>query len=891
MYRRSFLAWMSLGAIGATFYSELNPSMASSNPLLDSLEAIILHVCPLGNDNWSGKLLKANIDKTDGPFATLSKAKDAIRELKNQHGGQLPAPVIVFLQGGTYYLREPLVFVPEDSGTPECPIIWTAAPQQKPIISGGRPISNWQKRTENLWVANLPEVKSGKWSFRLLRVNQDWAIRARYPKFDPDPTQGWLYTTWFYGKKWWHHSWERGAFNNGVTNIHNIGDRLEWHLIIPATATYKVWIRYSQNMNLSMDERTAIRLDNNNPVLLKNLPDTGGWDNFRWSEAASVELTKGKTRLIWENVKGGGLNLDAFCLCDDPDWQPEAAIKLKGKWIEELVEPAKDKHLLIIQAESCDRAIGKDIIVPGVPKDLPVRSGIRDRIELDSDNFPNWDSWEGAEVHIFPFKGWVNTILKVEEVNKKESCLKVSSDQDIRDGNRFFIANVSEALSDPNEWYLDVKAGELLYISDRDDFLNSEVVAPALKTLIVLQGNRAKDSLVENIHFHGLTFTDTDYTLGHNYYKPNDAAIWLVASRQCTIENCTFINLGGYGVRMEQRSNENQIVGNKMAKLGQGGVFLIGKTPSQPFNNLIAANEIEDCGLIYKHVAGVYLWSGSNNQIIHNSIHRLPRYGISLKSLGRDVYSHNNLVEFNEIIDSNLETTDSGAIETLGLDGQLSGNVIRFNYIHNAFGMTSTPDGKIVSPHFTKGIHLDDQSSGTTIYGNIVVNTAVGAVNIHGGKDNIIENNIFVNGLETQIWLQPRQGVMKGNVFRRNIFVYNNPNASLWHCWPDFWSKEILKECDFNLYWNTSKLNLFNTEKRITPEGNFTSWQLSGFDRNSLFADPLFSNLEKGDFRLKSNSPAFKVGFQVIPIEKIGLKGFAFTSTIKQLFSKVSLLT
>ena len=44
-----------------------------------------------------------------------------------------------------------------------------------------------------------------------------------------------------------------------------------------------------------------------------------------------------------------------------------------------------------------------------------------------------------------------------------------------------------------------------------------------------------------------------------------------------------------------------------------------------------------------------------------------------------------------------------------------------------------------------------------------------------------------------------------------------------------------------------------------------------GFDRHSLLADPLFIALEKDDYRLNPNSPAFKLGFQPIPVEKIGL--------------------
>ena len=119
-------------------------------------------------------------------------------------------------------------------------------------------------------------------------------------------------------------------------------------------------------------------------------------------------------------------------------------------------------------------------------------------------------------------------------------------------------------------------------------------------------------------------------------------------------------------------------------------------------------------------------------------------------------YSHNNIIEFNEIIDTNLETRDTGAIETLGRDKQLSGNIIRFNFIRNVVGMGTTLDGEFVFPNYNWGIYLDDYSSGTTVYGNIVVNTVQGAVNIHGGKDNLVENNIFIDGAENQIRLQPK---------------------------------------------------------------------------------------------------------------------------------------
>jgi hypothetical protein len=48
------------------------------------------------------------------------------------------------------------------------------------------------------------------------------------------------------------------------------------------------------------------------------------------------------------------------------------------------------------------------------------------------------------------------------------------------------------------------------------------------------------------------------------------------------------------------------------------------------------------------------------------------------------------------------------------------------------------------------------------------------------------------------------------------------------------------------------------------------SLQAMGFDRHSLVADPLFVAPEKDDWRLRPDSPAFKLGFQPIPVEKIG---------------------
>ncbi|MEM3389244.1 MAG: right-handed parallel beta-helix repeat-containing protein [Thermoproteota archaeon] len=147
-------------------------------------DAFFLYVAPNGCDSWSGKTPTPNQFKTDGPFATLRRALESIRELKHQWGGILKQPVTVLIRGGTYFLAEPLVFTPEDSGTLKNPISFAAYPGEKPVISGGRLLTGWEQRVADgrkLWVAEVHEAFGGKWFFRNLWINGHRCIRARSP--------------------------------------------------------------------------------------------------------------------------------------------------------------------------------------------------------------------------------------------------------------------------------------------------------------------------------------------------------------------------------------------------------------------------------------------------------------------------------------------------------------------------------------------------------------------------------------------------------------------------------------------------------------------------------------------------------------------------------------
>jgi hypothetical protein len=71
------------------------------------------------------------------------------------------------------------------------------------------------------------------------------------------------------------------------------------------------------------------------------------------------------------------------------------------------------------------------------------------------------------------------------------------------------------------------------------------------------------------------------------------------------------------------------------------------------------------------------------------------------------------------------------------------------------------------------------------------------------------------------------------------------------------------------------KGQVFIDDVRITeaePLDEWAAWQNAGWDKHSLVADPLFVDWPKDDFRLKAESPAFKLGFKKIPVEEIGVR-------------------
>jgi hypothetical protein len=824
---------------------------ASPTSVVHAAPQSVCYVSLKGNDAWSGALQEPNAAGTDGPLRSLARARDVVRTFDRN------ADRTVILGGGTRFLDEPLLLGPEDSGTAEHPVTWTAQEGQTVVLSGGRPIANWTKGEGDVWKASMPETGDGQWRIRQLRVGNETQTLARYPNAVPDEpyTGGWLFARPKLNAA--------GAFGSTVANIHTPGDWIEWEIDVPAAGDYALWVYYGA-LNApfgrtDMAGRTTFQIDGGDDIPLENLPDTGGWQTLKWSRCAALPLAAGKHVLRWTNRQGGGINFDAFALCDDPNWAPQGT---------DLAQPAEAKHLIVIQAEAWAQAQGRemtrDLTYPATPDKLPFAEGDIPR---------GWDLTR-ADVMTFPAWGWVGGPILVGGVDWDECFLTLTgqnAQQKIERGNRYYLRNVRQALDQPGEFYVDDEAGELLYIPKRVDFRDQEIVAPVLDRLIEVRGSADDDTWPEHIHFRGLSFRDTTYSPGlKSLYQDEDAAVWLEHARDIVMDECTFSQLGGNAAKLALNSSRCKVLGCTMTDLGGGGVIMTGDSATQPTNCVVAGCRMSFLGRIYKHVAGVYVTTGSGHRIAHNTITDVPRYAVSFKSYNANSFSHDNIAEYNEMLRTNLETNDTGAIETLGRDRQLSGNIIRYNLILDVVGMKHLPEGGLITPFYTWGIYLDDYSSGTLVIGNIVARTYRGGYHNHLGFDNVVENNVFVDGFEQQAEYNGA-AAMRNNVFRRNIVVWSNPDAT--YIRSGGWDRAVLSECDQNVIWATAE-DLAETTRSITPEGTWAQWLAAGFDTHSRLANPLFVDAAYDDYRLQPNSPALALGFEPIPVDRIGVRGY-----------------
>ena len=430
--------------------------------------------------------------------------------------------------------------------------------------------------------------------------------------------------------------------------------------------------------------------------------------------------------------------------------------------------------------------------------------------------------------------------------------------------------NVRTGFTEPGEWFCDDLAGKVLYrLRDGETAATLRAVAPARKLSKLLAMDGTHDIVFENLVF---AYSDAPQAKGDDPAKHNqtwqgqsaggyDAAVSVYRGRNVVFRKCRVEHSGNYGFRIGDGCQCVTLDRCETFDTGAGGVWLGADRiyPDIPnrsrrviremYPESCASNVVADCtfregGRFQPEGTGVFVTHASDNVITHNLIDDFYYSGITVGytwGYGGSP-SQRNEISFNRI--SRLgqhELSDMGGIYTLATS---FGTVVSNNVISEVFGYDTA----------AWGLYADEGSEGIVFENNVVSHTEFGGVNQHYGSGCVVRNNIVAYNDARGCLSTARREAMGvpsslhvvGNIF----YTHKGPLACSGATGVDgVWAH--------NVWWKEGGPAKDDFDLRSAEE-----FLASGRAYGDVVADPLFVDAKNGDFRLKPDSPALKLGFR-----------------------------
>jgi len=454
------------------------------------------------------------------------------------------------------------------------------------------------------------------------------------------------------------------------------------------------------------------------------------------------------------------------------------------------------------------------------------------------------DPWLFGYFHFL----WADATIKVARIDTAAKTITTErpysyagNGMSAEQGIQYYAFNLLEEIDLPGEWYLERETGTLYLYPPTE--VQSGNLSNATVELGMLSTPMLTMNSTSNVTIQGLTF---DLARFDGVVAENCQA--------CSLIGCTVSRMAGNGV-LVHGGNQNRLIGCDIHTIGRRATEVIGgdRATLSAGNQLVENCCIHDFGRLDRTYTPAIQLEGVGNRVAHNLMYNGPSSAMRIE--GND-----HVIEMNEVHSMVLESDDQGAME-LFANPSYRGVVFRHNYFHQ-IGKA----GNEVQVHGQAAIRFDDAISGMLVYGNVFRQSAAGnfgAIQMNSGRDNIIDNNLFVDckqgisggwNANNSVWVSIRKGQPRSGIYTTPLYLEHYPLIAT-----------MMDDPGINHVWR----NIFYDCGKITNRpGGLELFENYVYDKS--VTDLVEVNNENLQLHI---NPEFlrRVGLQPIPIDQMGL--------------------
>jgi len=835
------------------------------------------HVEPNGKPDGTGT--------AEAPFATILQARNAARELKKSGKSE---PVTIWIHGGTYELKEPVVLDVADSGTAEAPVVYRSVKGEKVQLTGARKVEGFAPHEGKILKADVSALGLKDVTVRQLLFDGERQPLARYPNVDAaDPLYGgWAFLDEIEEAKKEGHSWKTEAYLKPVD------------------------IR-----KFARPEEVEI-----------NIFAGHGWWNFILP-IKSIDAEAKKLTL----AKPCGYDL-----------HPHNRYFLQNA-IEELDAPGEwylDKTTQTVYFWPPADLAGKEVRIPAVESFFKLSAGTKfvtirglsltgcNGTAIALENTENCTIAANTIAHVGAFGGsGISISGKNNRAVGNDISYTGNSGINLGGGDRKTLTSAGNVADNNHIHHVGAlqKNGPGISIVGVGNEATHNHIHHTPRMAIQFGGNNL---VIEYNHMHHTVQETQDggavYTGGRDWTTSRGTKLRYnfihdtigVGQEKEGLKHPFFT----WGIYMDDNAGGLDIIGNIVARSARGSIHLHNGRDHIIENNIFLNGG--ECQIEYGGWNKTHSFFLRHHPTMIEGWDQVKDEPVWKKMRGMDMDPRNvvredgtlmsgNVIERNIIawedasiryvtprnfspaynkMDKNLVWNGGKEIKTLiakagpdtGSELLAEDQMIKSatnGTLPKGWGWThkAKPDAKFAVEEGILRIEAanssDPKNHHSCVHGpNLTVKPGAAyrtRLRVKGTEPTMrvgFSYGIFKNG--GGYWQSETSNIAVTNEWQDievtgTMLPQSDPKWKPWM--TDFWLRvDVMDDKGEILIENVST-------KEAEPLDSWKSWQLTGWDQHSIIADPMFENAAKDDYRVKKDSPAFKVGFEQIPTEKIGL--------------------